>query len=125
MYKRNIEARSRHHRDPETAIRFLHSACVSVAFGIQHAMYMRHFFLSVICPAVQYFSTFSHIGHDFRGKKLLNIEKCFVFLYKFFRKFLILRRTNIGIITSIPKSSRQVPTTLVRFQLTSNILDRF
>ena len=36
---------------------------------------------SVDCPALQYFSTLSHIRHDFRGKKILNIKVYFVFRY--------------------------------------------
>ena len=32
--------------------------------------------LSVASMALQYFSTFSHTRHDFRGKKLLNKKKC-------------------------------------------------
>ena len=51
---------------------------VSVALGIQCATRMRHVVLSpAACLAAPYFSTLSHIRHDFRGGggwKLLNIK---------------------------------------------------
>jgi hypothetical protein len=53
-------------------------------------------FSSVVCPAIQYFSTFSHKRHDFRGgKKLLNI-KCVVWfpLQLLSEEFFILRGTE-------------------------------
>ena len=39
--------------------------------------------LSVVCPAVQYFSTLSHKRKDFREKKLLIQNACFAFLHNF------------------------------------------
>ena len=44
-----------------------YSECVFEAVVIQHAVGTRRV---VICPAVQYFSTFSHKRHDFRGGKI-------------------------------------------------------
>jgi hypothetical protein len=35
-----------------------------------------------ICPAVPYFSTFSHKRHDFRTKKFIKHKMCFDLLYK-------------------------------------------
>ena len=44
------------------------------------------------------FSTLSYKRHDFRGGKKLNIKFVFDFLYIFYEIFLILRRTEGGII---------------------------
>jgi hypothetical protein len=47
---------------------------ICIALGIQHATRMRNCVPSVACPALQYFSTLSHIHHDFPHKKLLDIK---------------------------------------------------
>jgi hypothetical protein len=57
---------------------------VFIALVIQHAMRMRHFFLSMACPAVQNFSTLSHKWHDFRKKVTEHENVCFDFLYNLF-----------------------------------------
>jgi hypothetical protein len=58
MYvQRNNEARSVNHCCSEKAIPITHSACVSVALGIQHEMRMRHI---VICGLPLY-TIFFHI----------------------------------------------------------------
>ena len=56
--------------------------CVSVALVIQHAMRARHTVLSsVVCPALQYFSTSSHKLHHFRRgeKKVIEQKMCVLF----------------------------------------------
>jgi len=40
---------------------------------------------SVVHPALQYFSTLSHKGHDFGGGKILNV-KCVLIFSKIFLK---------------------------------------
>jgi hypothetical protein len=65
------------------------------AFGIQHAMPMRRGMLSVVWPALQYFSTLSHKRHDCR-KRILNIKR--VFSNTLPETFTVLRRTERNIV---------------------------
>ena len=83
-----------------------------VTLGMQHAKGMRRTILSsVVCPAAQYFPTFSHKRHDFRNKKIYRTQNvCFDFLHKFlYDTFLILRRTERDMIIRAPWSSCEVP----------------
>jgi len=70
-------------------IRITYSEFVFIAFGIQRALRMRRIILSyVVCPAVQCFSTFSHIRHGLKKKKVLNIicfsSFCIIFVWHVF-----------------------------------------
>ena len=68
----------------ETAIIITYFECVSVVFGIQHAMCMH----SLACPALQYFSTLSHKpARLLEKKKIIEHKMCFDFLHKFFLKY--------------------------------------
>jgi hypothetical protein len=55
-----------------------YSEYVSVALGIQHAMYIRLIILSSVAyPAVPYFSKLSPKGQDFSEHTFLNIKYVF------------------------------------------------
>ena len=87
----------------------------------------RNILSSVACPALQYFSKFSHKRQDFRGKKmLLNIKCEFWFCLQISSEtFLILRRNEWDMITNVHWSSCKVPVILVRLLWNWNLLERF
>ena len=70
-----VAARSFNHRCSGKAIIITYSGCVFITLGTQHAMCV--ILSSVGCPALQYFSTYSHKLHDFRGTIFLNIKYVF------------------------------------------------
>jgi hypothetical protein len=84
---------------------------VSVALVIRHEKRMRHIILSsVACLAVPYFSTLSHIRHDFREIKFIEHKMCVSSETLF-----ILRRIQLDIIINVHRFSREVPVIVVRF----------
>jgi hypothetical protein len=67
--KRNTQARSCNHCCSGKVISITYCECMFVALVIQHAMRVCRIILSSVeCPALQYFSTFSHKECDFREK---------------------------------------------------------
>jgi hypothetical protein len=96
------------------AVSITYSKCVFVALGIQHVMRRRRTKLSsVACLALSYLSTLSYKRHDFRGKKLMNINVCWFSLQLLSETFLILRRTKLDM--NVHGSSCEVLVVLVRF----------
>ena len=118
---RNIEAHSCKHCCCGKAISITYCECVFVALGIQHAMLYCH----LACPALPYFSTLSHKGHDFR-KKNLPIRCVFWFSVQILSEiFLTIRRTERDITKNVCWSSCKVLVNLVRFWWNLNFLARF
>jgi hypothetical protein len=61
---------------------------MSAALVIRHAKRKRRIILSCVARlALQYFSTLSHKRQDFREKKVVEHETCFVIPYYFDRKY--------------------------------------
>jgi len=113
MYvKCNIEARSCNNCCCGKGIRNTYSKCVFVAVVIRDAKRVWRILLSsVVCPALQYFSTLSHNRHEFRKRTLFNIKYVFWFSIQILLEtFLILIRNGrdmikkmyIGLHTNCP-----------------------
>jgi len=80
---------------------------------------------AVACPALQYFSTFSHKRLELK-KKLPNTKCVFWFSPQLLSEtFLILRRTEREMIENVYLSSCKVAFILVRFQWNLKFLYRF
>jgi hypothetical protein len=113
---RNMQTCSVNHSCSVPAISITYSECVFLALVSQHAMRIRLIILSSVArPAVQYFFTLLHNGHDFRKNKLLNIKCVFTISVTYLSPtILILRRTG-EIIINVHRSSHKVPVILVSF----------
>jgi len=73
-------------------------------------------FSSVVCLALQHFSTLSRKRNDFGEKKLLNIRSLVLFSLPLLSEtFLILRRTERAMIKNAHWSSCKVLEAVVRF----------
>jgi len=67
---------------------------VCVALVIQHTKRMLPIILSVVCSALQYFSTFSHKRHRCRKKKSWDVKYVLISLKLLSETFVILRRNE-------------------------------
>ena len=70
---------------------------------------------SVGCPALKYFSTLSHKGHDFRKEVIEHETRVLIFSTVLSGKFLIVRGTERDMIKSVYCSSCKAPGILARF----------
>jgi len=76
---------------------------------------MRHItLLSVACPALIYYSTRSHKGHDL-WQKFLNIIFFFIFCTRFVWNISIIRRTQLDVIIKFPRLSYTVSVILMLY----------
>ena len=98
--------------------------CEFVTLGIQHAVRMHHTAICCLPNSTQYFSTFSHKRHNFRGKKLLNTKCVFWFSLQLLSEtFFILRRIERDMIQNAKWSACEVPFIIVRFWWNLNFLN--
>ena len=64
----------------------IHSGCVSVDLGIQHAMRMRHIVICGLPRCTKFFLLISQMA-GFSKKKNWILKVCFDFLYRYFLKY--------------------------------------
>ena len=87
---------------------------VGVAFGIQHAMSMRHIVICGLPGSTLFFHIISKTPR-FSKKKVSECKMCvLIFSTTLFETFLILRRTERDMIKNVDWSSCKVPFILVR-----------
>jgi len=90
--------------------------CVCAALVTQHAKRMRPIILSLVCLAIQNFSTLPHKWHDFRNKVIEHKTSVLVFFIQGLSEtFLSLIRIQRYIVVNVLKSSRKLPVILVIF----------
>jgi len=83
--------------------------CVCAALVILHAKRMRRaILLSMVCPALLYFSTLLHKQHDFRKEVIEYKGRVMIFSTTLSETFLTLRRIQQDIIINVYRSSCKV-----------------
>jgi len=113
-YKRNIEALWRNHCYLGKAVSITYSERVCVAFGIQHAMRMRHSVISDLSGSAVFF----HISQMARcsEKKIIKHKmRILIFSATLSQIFVILKKTERDVIRNVHRSSCKVPVINVRF----------
>ena len=110
--RRNIEALSCNHCCGRKASSIKHSECEFVALASKQSACA--VFSSVVCSALQYFSTLSHTPQTFR-KKLTEYKMYFVFLHNFLWNISHAKKNEARYDQKRACSSCKVPVILLRF----------
>ena len=114
---RNNEALSSKHCCSGKPISVKYSECVSAALVTQHAKPMCPIILSLVCLAMQNFSTLSQKRHDFRNKVIEHKMCVLIFHTRFVWNISHFKKNSARYFHKrIQRSSCKLPVILVRLQ---------